>query len=377
MAVNTQSNARKVSNNSNDAGQNQQQKPMQGMPVFGITSRLSAFGSGGDTYEKLYEKIAANVKLLNEEKSDEKFSVIKLLKQKAGLNYSGIVVTETIGDTTSAHVIIVEKTGDYPDKIIENVNGMRYEIVRTPADALDDRYIDQAISAVVETLKVDANSVNITDGVVVPNEFDINNEAQVSDLIINVFNAIHTENAIRVTDYSGMNIQNLINTYRNGKFVVNMYFNNDNSVMLDQTGLPVRQDVCISLVYKANQVGNNRSINQGNDTLEIVKTYGYVDFEYLGPNIINGMQTTQKFVPNFIITRVESPFAPTPDLVMLGVASVTTLNEDMNWLQAFRSTSHRKNEVDLNDIGGLNIEGNIENSPTGFGKKYDTKSKTF
>jgi len=49
----------------------------------------------------------------------------------------------------------------------------------------------------------------------------------------------------------------------------------------------------------------------------------------------------------------------------------------MNWMQAFRSTPARKNEIDFNDIGALNVEGNIENNPQGFGKKYDTKSKTF
>jgi len=376
MAVNTTGSARPKTQSS-PPGQQQQQK-LAAMPAFGITSRLSAFGSGGDMYEKLYEKITSNIKKLNEEyKGDEKYTAIKMLKQQSGLNYSCIVVAETIGDTTSAHVIVVEKTGDYPDKIIENVNGTRYEIVRTPADAMDDTCIDRAVSLVAETLKVDANSVNITDGVVLPNEFDINSEHQVNDFLMNVFNSIHTENAIRVTGYNGINLNDIINENRNGKFTVSMYFNNDNSNMLDQTGMPIRQDVCISLSFKRNSNLNNRSIHQGNDSLDIVRTYGYIDFEYTGPIIINGMQSTQKFVPNFIITHMDSPFAPTPDIVALGVASVTTMNEDMNWIQAFRGHSHRKNETDYNDIGGLNIEGNIENSPTGFGKRYDTRSKTF
>jgi len=74
---------------------------------------------------------------------------------------------------------------------------------------------------------------------------------------------------------------------------------------------------------------------------------------------------------------MDSGVAPTPDILMLGVASVVTMNEDLNWMQSFRSTPARKGEVDYNDIGGLNIEGNIENSSTGFGKLYDTKSKAF
>jgi hypothetical protein len=379
MAVNTKTAAPKATQGQQYQQQNNnQQNNNFTMPSFGISSRLSAYGSGGEQFEKLYEKIQAKIKFLNEEvKTEEKYAVIKLLKQNAGLNYSAIIVTESVADITSAHILMVEKTGDYPEKLIENIAGTRYEITRTPADALDDKYITSAQAGVAEALKVDINSVIVTDGTLIPNEFDVTSDAQIADLLHNTFNAIHSENALRVTDYRGMNIASLIQNNRNGKFFVQLYFNSDESNMFDQTGLPVRQDVCIMLSYKVNQMGTNKSINQGNDTYEIVKTYGYIDFEFVGPSIVNGMMTPQKFVPNFVITHIDSQVAPTPDILMLGVASVMAINEDMNWMQAFRSTPAKKNEVDFNDIGALNIEGNIENNPIGFGKKYDTKSKTF
>ena len=360
--------------------QQQQQQPVfaGNMPQFGISSRLSAYGSGGEIFEKLYEFINKKVRFLNEEiKTDEKYAVIKLLKQNAGLNYSAIIVCETMNDVTSAHVLMIEKTGDYPEKLIENIAGVRYEITRTPADALDDKYIAAAQTAVAEALKVDPQFVIVTDGTLVPNEFDVTNEGQLNELLGNAFNAIHSENAIRVSDYKGMNIAQLIQSNRNGKFFISLYFNGDDNNFFDQSGMPVRQDVCIVVSYKINQMGQNRSINQGNDSYEIVKTYGYLDFEFVGPSIVNGMMTTQKFVPNFIITQIVSQVAPTPDILMLAVSSVLAMNEDMNWMQAFRPTPARKNEVDYNDIGALNVEGNIENNPQGFGKKYDTKSKTF
>lgn len=355
-----------------------QQQTLGTLPQFGISSRLATYGSGGEVYEKLFEKIQAKVKFLNEEvKTEEKYAVVKLLKQNAGLNYSGIVVTETLGGVTSGHILMVEKTGDYPEKLVENISGVRYEITRTPGDALDKKYIAQAEVAVAEALKIDQNAVVLTDGTLVPAEFDVANDVLVSELINNTFNAIHSENAIRVTDYKGLNLAQLIQNNRNGKFFVNLYFNSDESNFFDQTGLPVRQDVCISLSYKLNQNFNDKSVNQGSDTTEIVKTYGYLDFEFVGPNIVNGMMSTQKFVPNFIITHIDSQVAPTPDILMLGVASVLAINEDMNWMQAFRTTPGKKSEIDFNDIGALNVEGNIENNPVGFGKKYDTKAKTF
>lgn len=383
MSVNTTNTASKSTKAAAGAAPQAQQQATQQqagaafMPVFGLQTRLSAFGSGGETFEKLFENISKKIKFLNEEvKTEEKYAVVKLLKQNAGLNYSAIIVAESFNGVTAAHILMVEKTGDYPEKLTETIAGTRYEITRTPADALDDKYVSQAQAAVAEALKVDLASVIITDGTLVPNEFDVTSETMVNDLIQNTFNATHSEVNIRVNDYKGMNLSQLIQQNRNGKFFINMYFNNEDAQFFDQTGMPVRQDVCIALSYKMNSNQNNRSINQGDDAFEIVKTYGYLDFEW-SPSVMNGMVGTQKFVPNFIITHIESKVAPTPDIMFLGVASVFAINEDMNWMQMFRPTPGKKNEIDFNDIGGLNIEGNIENSPTGFGKKYGTKEKTF
>ena len=321
----------------------QQQAGAAFMPVFGLQTRLSAFGSGGETFEKLFENISKKIKFLNEEvKTEEKYAVVKLLKQNAGLNYSAIIVAESFNGVTAAHILMVEKTGDYPEKLTETIAGTRYEITRTPADALDDKYVSQAQAAVAEALKVDLASVIITDGTLVPNEFDVTSETMVNDLIQNTFNATHSEVNIRVNDYKGMNLSQLIQQNRNGKFFINMYFNNEDAQFFDQTGMPVRQDVCIALSYKMNSNQNNRSINQGDDAFEIVKTYGYLDFEW-SPSVMNGMVGTQKFVPNFIITHIESKVAPTPDIMFLGVASVFAINEDMNWMQMFRPTPGKKN----------------------------------
>ena len=347
-------------------------------PSFGIFSRVAGLGSGGEVFEKLFDAIQKKIKYINEElNTDEKYAVIKLLKQNAGLNYSAIIVAETINDITAAHILMIEKTGDYPDRYTENIGGMRYDMLRTPADALDEKYVSQAQQAVADALRVELSTVAIVDGTLVPNEFDVTSESLVSELINNTFNATHSEINIRVNDYKGFNINNLLSQNRNGKFMVNMYFNPEDANFFDQTGMPIRQDVCIALSFKVNSNQNNKSVNQGNDTYEIVKTYGYIDFEWQPRPMANMMMTSQKFVPNFVITHVQSTVAPTPDILMLGVASVLAINEDMNWMQAFRPMPARKNQVDFCDIGALNVEGNIENNPAGFGKRYDTKAKTF
>ena len=361
------------------AQQNNTQQPTIGfnMNMFGISNPLAAFGSGGETYEKLYEAIQKIIKNLNEDsKSNIKFAVHKLLKQVAGLNYSGIILSEYTDQLATSHILMIEKTGDYPDKIIENIAGVRYEIVRTPADALDDKYVAQAQKLVADSLKMSTDNVVIVDGTLVPNEFDVTSESQILALVNNTINSVHSEINLRLNDYKGINISNILSNVRTGKFYINLYFNQDESNFFDQTGMPVRQDICVALSFKNTNVQNNRSVNQGNDTIDIVKTYGYIDFEW-SPSMVNGIMTTQKFIPNFVITHIDSHFSPTPDILMLSVASVLAINEDMSWMQAFRPSPIKKNEIDYNDIGALNIEGNIENNQTGFGKKYDTKSKSF
>lgn len=355
------------------------QKPMAGPVTFGLSGRLANIGSGGEQYEKLFEQISKQIKVLNEDaRGNEKYAVVKLLKQQWGLNYSGIVVCETVSSMTSAHVLMVEKTGDYPDKLVETVSGIRYEILRTPADALDTKYINAAQQAAAEICKTDIGNVSVADGTLVPAEFDVTSEALIGDLINNTLNATHSEIEIRVNDYKGMNLGQFVQQNPTGKFVIDMFYNGDDTVVYDQTGLPIRQDVCIVLSYKTNSGNVRQTVNQGSDKIEVVKTYGYIDFEFTGSTIVNNMMmSTQKFVPNFIITHIAASCAPTPDILMLGVASVFSLNEDLNWLQAFRPSATKKGDIDYNDIGALNIEGNLDQKPTGFSTRYNTKSKDF
>lgn len=350
------------------------------MPVIGLGSPMGRNGNGGETFEKIFSEIQKQIKTIGETRRiEEKFNVLKLMKGPAGLRYSNIIVTETLGDVTAAHILIIEKTGDYPDTQRETFNNVAYELLRVPADALDEKLVAETQRTVAEFLSLkNPSDVIIADGTLVPDEFKADNESQLAELMNNTFNATHVEIATRAQNYSGFNLNSLLEDNRNGKFAINLSFNGDAVDILDETGMPIRQDVCVQLMYKRNP-GNNqtRSIHQGEDHIELTRTYGYIDFEYVGPTIMGNMTLPQRFVPNFVITKITSPLTLTPDMYMLGVASVYCLNDEMNWMQSFRSTPARKNETDFNDVGALNIEGNLEQSPTGYGKRYATKEKTF
>lgn len=346
--------------------------------VFGLGSKLAAFGGGGEYFDKIFTKFEEKVKLLNAHvKNGEKYNLHKLIKTNVGLNYSSIIVSEKVQDLVVMHTLTVERTGDYPTPLFETIGGTRYELLRTPADALDNKYMSQAQKLVADSYNVQAGSVVSVDATLIPNEFNVENDTSVHDLFINTVNALDGEASVRANSYSGINLPSIVGSNRNGKFVVNMYFNNNEAHLINEAGMPVRQDVCVALSYKLNNMSNDRSINQGNDSVDIVKTFGYIDFQWVGPTTNGNMMSSQSFIPNFIITRIESSFIPTADITLLGVASVLAVSEDMSWMQAFKSVPTKKGEIDFNDIGALNVEGNIEKNATGYGKRVDTKSKDF
>lgn len=361
--------------------QSQFQQPQQqtAASVFGLASKLDAFGGGGEYFDKLYVKTEEKIKILNTNaKSNEKYGIHKLIKTAHGLNYSGIVVSEKSGDLIVAHILSIERTGDYPTSLFENINGQRVEIIRTPADALDLKYIAQAQKLVAGYYGVsNPDQIIVVDGTLVPNEYNVDNDTLTHDLFINTINALDCEVNIRNKTYQGINIPDIVNNNRNGKFVVNMYFNNNEAGVVNEVGLPIRQDVCVTLSYKLATNTVNRSVNQGTDTVDIIKVFGYIDIQWVSQGNPNNPMNTQKFIPNFIITRMESAMVPTPDITLLALVSILAINEDMNWMQAFRATPAKKGDIDFNDIGALNIEGNIENNQHGFGTKIETKTKEF
>lgn len=345
---------------------------------IGLKSNFSA-SEETESYNKIYQKLNEIVTSVNKEKEKAKlkYSLVKLYKNEDGLNYSCIALVQT-NDTKAvfAHVLIIEKTGMYPNPVYENINGTRYEILRVPGDALDNRLVQVTKAKVASFCGVTSDTVIVIDGTLVPNEFNADSEDAIKQLAGVAYAAVDA------TYYShigaeGVNIAAVVQKNRNSRFTVTMSFNND-MVVYDQTGMPVREDICLSLFYTNSNNNNTKSINDSNMSVPILRVFGYIDFRMTMDQPTAYAPAMTKFIPNFVITHVETLTAmPTPDMMLLAIATCNVVNEDSNWVQVFKSTASRKGEIDYNDIGVLNVEGNIENSPTGYGAKIDTKSKSF
>jgi hypothetical protein len=331
-------------------------------------------------YNKLLEKLVKKITELNKECKDREYKVTKIFKNEEGLRYSGIAISTKKDNLVYCHTLVVEKTGEYPEPYVanyhDNINMQRIEILRTPSDAFDATYEAYVRRVVAQEHHVSTDMVLSVDSTLIPNEFDYESEEAVTQVVFNTTSAIDMEIYFHTTP-EFFNIPSVNKAYPNGKFVINMVFN-DSAVVKDAVGMPVREDICLSLSFKIPSGNQNRSINSSEVTYNIVKVYGYIDFDFVAPVQTPMGVMTQKFVPNFVITHIEAvDLLPSPDVLMLGIACVNIVNDDMNWLQAFRPRATKKGEINYNDIGALNIEGNIEGNPSGNGALINTSSKEF
>lgn len=345
--------------------------------VFGMSNSFNRINET-ETYNKIVNKFNNIITEINKDKKIGEYKLVKIFKNEAGLNYSCIAVglINNSKDQVYAHVLVVEKTGEFPSPLFETIQGTRYEIMRLPGDASDEKLVSSCKNKIAEIFNVSKERVVIVDTTLVPNEFNPDNDDMVNNLFYNTINACETEYKIN-NEPNIINVQNVIENYKNGKFIVNMVFN-DSELVKDATGMPVREDICLNLSFKIPSDGYRKSVNDSEKVINLIRVYGYIDFDWVQPVQTPMGITTQKFVPNFVITHIEPvDRLPSPELVLMGIACCNIINEDTNWLRAFRPAALKKNEIDYNDIGALNIEGNIENAPQGYGAKINTKNKEF
>lgn len=349
--------------------------------AFGLGARLSVAGEG-EYFSKLLTKFTEMVKPANEANTGPKIHLVRMAKQDSFLRYSCIIVASTVENMTAAHCLIIEKTGDVPTSVTQTYGQKTIEFLLTPGDAVGDKLTEQAQKFVAQALSVDPSTVRITDSTLVPNEFSLEVDSDIKRLLSNAISAVDVEIDVSVRKYAGINIREKISAQRNGRFTLKYSFNNGDDVVMEANNLPVNNQVCISVNYTVPQARNSHDVHNTQNSVEIVRVYGYIDFDVTNgaPRVPNMNQAgvVKTFTPNFIITDfVSNQFMLTPDILMLGVVSCASLNEDMNWLQSFRTTVVKKGDIDYNDIGGLNVKGNTLCSPTMYGTRPKTKEKDF
>lgn len=384
MAVNTETVASNFSNN-------EQQKPyvapVDYTPSFtlgggGLFAAPIPRGIGSEYYTKLKKALAEVYSTANQDVE------IMLLDLDNGtetvLAYSSIIVAIRLKKNPSFgvayHVLIVEASGDKLQPIPFNNNNVQIEILRVTSDALDSILLDKA------QRKVSAAFPNVdlfyTEGTVIPSAFNPDDKTAVHDLALSAGLACNTELAIRSPGFRDFNI---VDVTKDSTLVVDQFYGP--KPLVNAVQQPVRSD--ISLIFSSRKNVNTRqgmqSVNAGDRDFTISSLSGFIDLIYnpvaqsnaFNPYIPQQAVATQKYVPRMIVTDIRSNFSYTPGSILLALATSLSLKQDNNWIQYFRPSISAPNEINLKDVGALNIEGNLANEQGGFGERINTSSDSF
>jgi len=371
----------------------------QPQPTYQETPRKSSFsfGEGGmfgspishsvgsDVYLKLKDALLENYKQLID--SSTEMAILDLDNaNEPALAYSCLIVAMrnkvTALNSVSIHILILEATGEPLSPIIENINGRNIEVMRVTSDALDDVLIQKAG---LRAEKAFPNSIiHIVDACVVPRTFNVDDKYAVHKVALNAGLATGTELAITADNYKDLNLSEVA---RDSSLNINLAFTKQQ--LEDAVGNKMRSDLLVTFEsVKNNQQNRYASVNSGDRELKISELSGFVDLiwayedagnpynAYSQYNANNPMPT-QRYASRMVITNLTSSYSYTIGSLLLNLTTALSVNDDNNWIQAFRPNINASKEIDLSDIGALNIEANLYNEPKGYGTAIDTKSDGF
>jgi hypothetical protein len=339
-------------------------------------------GVGSEVYSKLK---TALTEIFKSAQNSLEIALIDLDNiNEPALVFSSIVVAirnKTINNGVAYHILLLESTGEKIAPIFENIGNTQVEIMRVTSDAIDDVLITKADAAVRRAFPNEQNYF-FTEATVVPSTFNAEDKHQVHMLALNAGLAANTELEIHSMGFKDLDLSNVSN---DSSLIVNLGFSRQQSY--DAVGAPLRNDIQISFSSKKNNANNrNISVNSGDREAPVSNISAFIDLVWnpvaqQNPyNIYNPMQPmqTQKYSANMVITNLASQMSYTPGSVLLALSTGLSLNMNENWIQAFKPTIGNSRQVDLRDIGALNIEGNLGGvDPNAFGPRINTKEDDF
>ena len=282
-------------------------------------------------------------------------------------------------DRVAYHTLIIEATGDKIQPVFENNGPRQIEITRVTGDAYD-HIMTAKVFERVRAAYPNATLIE-TECCVVPRNFNPDDKVRVHQLALNAGLANGTFLEVTHPEFVDLN---LADACTENQLVVNIQFNS--SQVEDAAGEPMRSDFLINFSSQRNAVQANKSINSGDRQISLTEVSGFFDVVWaplatgpaFQPQWNQGVPPpTQKYAARAILTNLASNLSYSPASILMAIATAATLRDDNNWVQAFRPKPIIGNDVDLRDIGALNIEANLLNDPSGYGQPIDTKAESF
>jgi hypothetical protein len=332
---------------------------------------------GSEVYNRLKTEL---VEIYKNVRDESKTTILDLDNQnEPQLAYSSLIIatrSPKLPNKVAYHILVLEASGERAQPVVQYHGQKQIEVYRVTSDAVDEVLVSKAKAAVLRAFP--NCEAHYTESTVIPSSFNVGDKNAVYNLAWNTSTANGTELGILLPAFRDLNLTQIPS---GSQYVVNMTF--ANTPIADDVGTLMRSDFQLSLV--AQQKNHNQqkqnSLNNGGQQTRIADVAGFIEMLWapLDP-MVNPYQpvtqrVTQKFAPRAVITSLKSAEAYTPGCMLLAVAQMDALVLHNNYYQTFRPTTTK--DLDLKDIGALNIEGNFDNNPSGVSSILETKSQTF
>lgn len=216
---------------------------------------------------------------------------------------------------------------------------------------------------------------------VVPRTFNWEDPSAVSAIMANAVAAALVDLGENIGTISEIN---MANNARDAELQATISYRNPERI--SAAGLPMRADLGVRLSAVSRERTDSSSVNNQRQSRDIANSAGFIDLLWAPAAPQQGYTpyaqpvATQKFAPRYVLTLMEASWNMTLGVQLLALISTMQMAENASWFSYFKpqpAMGQRTGEIDLRDIGAINIEGNMLKEPGEFGTKIDTKTSTF
>lgn len=301
------------------------------------------------------------------------------------LPYSGIAVCYKHSQGVTVHTLILEDDGPLPEARTFQLNQHEsVEVPTTPADTYNITYYE----TVMQQVQRKFGNVEIFNGgmEVIYRTINMDDPNQVNRILTAATNAAVGSTSLKTTGGDISEGRTLAHTLRSHGIQLNANVNTSPEPLTTANGLPVRRDIVVKATATLPGATQNNLRATRSGGARFAETSAFATLEYFVPempqfNPYMGMQQpqmpTQRYIPRIVITNIDSDGIQTLPSVLLGISTVTVIQEGQLWTEPFRPQKGRRNsDYDIRDIGAIGYdikELNMDDKPG----MVDTKSNSF
>lgn len=288
---------------------------------------------------------------------------IGLPQETLNLPYSGIAVCYIHDRGVTVHTLMLEDDGQLPDPLTFNLNSHDVvEIPTTPADTYNEAYYNTTIAQVARKF----GNVDIIDGgmQVVYRTIDMEDPNQVSRILTSATNAAVGATTLQTAGGDISEGRTLAHTLQSNGIMLQASVNTSPEPLVTANGLPVRRDIVIKSIATVPGATQNNLRGTRSGGFRFAELSAFATLEYIAPEEPQYTMyhqpapvQTQRYIPRIVMTNVDSDGIQTLPSVLLGISTVTVIQEGLLWTEPFRpAKGRRSSEYDIRDIGAIGYD---------------------